>query len=77
MEEPALALILDKCLAAMDEGTPPEAAARMFPALEQRILPLLRVSSALRDSVNAFPVSQEFLDRLGAVLRNTPCPRQP
>lgn len=76
MEEPALALILDKCLAAMDQGTPPEAAAHLYPALEERILPLLRVSSALRDSALDFPVSQEFLARLGAVLRDAPSSQQ-
>ena len=74
MEEPALALILQNCLAAMDQGTPPEVAAHMYPALEERILPLLRVSSALRDSARDFPVNQEFLARLGAALRNAPLP---
>ncbi len=74
MEEPALAYILDQCLAAMDEGAPLEAAARLYPGLEQRILPLLRVSSALRDGALNFPVSQEFLARLGAALRSAPLP---
>ncbi len=74
MQEPALALILDKCLAAMDQGTPPEAAAHLYPALEDRILPLLRVSSVLRDGALDFPISQEFLARLGAVLRDAPPP---
>ncbi len=72
MEEPALAFILEQCLAAVDQGAPPEAAAHLYPALEQRILPLLRVSSALRDSALGFPVSQEFLARLGAALRHAP-----
>lgn len=72
MEEPALAFILERCLVAMDQGAPPEAAAHMYPALEERILPLLRVSSVLRDSALNFPISQEFLARLGAALRNAP-----
>jgi len=76
VEESALALILQNCLAAMDQGTPPEAAAHLYPTLEERILPLLRVSSALRDGAREFPVSQEFLARLGAALRDAPSSQQ-
>ena len=69
MEEPALALVLEKCLAAMERGSDPKAAAGRYPALEDEILPLLQVAAMLRESRDSYPVRAGFLRDLGTRLR--------
>jgi predicted secreted protein len=49
MEEAALALILDKCLAAIDDGASPEAAADRYPSFKHEILPLLEICGMLSE----------------------------
>ena len=49
MEEAALALILEKCLAAISEGSTPEAAADRYPSLKDEILPLLEIADMLSE----------------------------
>ncbi len=49
MEEAALALILDKCLEAIGEGSTPEAAADRYPSLKHEILPLLEIADMLSE----------------------------
>ncbi len=49
MEEAALALILDKCLAAISEGSSIEAAADRYPSLKHEILPLLEIADMLSE----------------------------
>lgn len=52
MEEVALALILDKCLAAVNEGSSPEAAAGRYPFLKHELLPLLEIADLLSESAS-------------------------
>lgn len=49
MEEAALALILDKCLAAINDGTSIEDAADRYPGLKHEILPLLEIADMLSE----------------------------
>lgn len=49
MEEAALALILDKCLAAINDGSSIEAAAGRYPSLKHEILPLLEIADLLSE----------------------------
>jgi hypothetical protein len=53
MEEAALALILDKCLAAMEDGTTAEAAADRYPSLKHEILPLLEIADLLSEDTGS------------------------
>lgn len=62
MEEAALALILDKCLAALSEGSTPEAAADRYPSHKKALLPLLEVADML--SENAGLARQELTPEL-------------
>jgi hypothetical protein len=55
MEEAALALILDKCLAAINDGSSIEAAADRYPSLKREILPLLEIADMLSEGVGAAP----------------------
>lgn len=50
MEEAALALILDRCLAALSEGSSPEDAADRYPSHKQALLPLLEVADMLSEN---------------------------
>ncbi len=50
MEEAALALILDRCLAALSEGSSPEDAADRYPSRKQALLPLLEVADMLSEN---------------------------
>jgi len=47
MDEEALALIVDRCLVAITEGSTPAAAAARYPSVEHEILPLLEVAEML------------------------------
>ncbi len=49
MEEAALALILDKCLEAINDGTSIEDAADRYPSLKHEILPLLQIADMLSE----------------------------
>ena len=49
MEEAALALILDKCLAAINDGISIEDAANRYPSLKHEILPLLEIADMLSE----------------------------
>jgi len=49
MEEAALALILDKCLEAINDGSSIEAAADRYPSLKHEILPLLEIADMLSE----------------------------
>ena len=71
MEEPALALILERCLDAVRAGGDPEAVADHYPALKADILPLLRVAARLRDTAGDISIrpSPAFLAELGEQLR--------
>jgi hypothetical protein len=74
MEEPALALIIEKCLDAVKQGGEPDAVADRYPALKPDILPLLRVAAQLRDgaSDDSIQPSAAFLQALGEQLRLRP-----
>ncbi len=52
MEEAALALILDKCLAAISEGSSIEAAAGRYPSLKHEIFPLLEIADMLSEGTS-------------------------
>jgi len=58
MEEAALALILDRCLAAVNEGSTPEDAASRYPSLKHELLPLLETADML--SANASLAQEEL-----------------
>lgn len=47
MEEAAVALILDKCLSAVNNGSTPEDAASRYPSLKHELLPLLEIAEML------------------------------
>lgn len=49
MEEAALALILEKCMAAISEGSTIEAAADRYPSVKHEILPLLEIADLLSE----------------------------
>ena len=49
MEEAAFALVLDKCLAAINDGSSIEAAADRYPSLKHEILPLLEIADMLSE----------------------------
>ena len=55
MEEAALALILDKCLTAMSNGSAPQAAVGHYPSLKHEILPLLEIADMLSEGAGAAP----------------------
>lgn len=71
MEEPALALIIEKCLDAVKQGGEPDAVADRYPALKPDLLPLLRVAAQLRDGASNDTIhpSAAFLEALGELLR--------
>jgi len=72
MEERASALILAQCLADMEAGDSPEVVARRYSAYEREILPLLRLTQALRESAPDTPLDAAFFARLGEQLRSLP-----
>ena len=55
MEEAALALILDKCLAAINDGSSIEAAVDRYPSLKHEILPLLEIADMLSEGTGLMP----------------------
>jgi len=55
LEEAALALILDRCLAAVQEGSTPQAAADRYPAVKSEILPLLQIAHMLSHGTGLAP----------------------
>jgi len=72
MEEAALALILDRCLAAVLEGSTPEAAAGRYPAVEHEILPLLQVAAMLSGGTGLAEDIPESLRRLKVRILESP-----
>lgn len=73
MEEAALALILEKCMDAMRDGSMPEAAADRYPAVKPEILPLLEVAALLYDRKDAQPEQlPERLQRLKLRILQSP-----
>jgi hypothetical protein len=73
MEEAALALILDKCLVAINDGSTPEAAADRYPALKHEILPLLEIADMLLEGAGVEQVElTPELRRLKVRLLQTP-----
>lgn len=77
MEEAALALILDRCLEAIERGGDPEAIAEGYPELSSQLLPILKAAAALRDAPVEAPINPEFFVRLGEQLRKAPGPGAP
>jgi len=55
MEEAALALILDKCLEAINDGSSIEVTADRYPSLKHEILPLLEIADMLSQGAAAAP----------------------
>ena len=73
MEEAALALILEKCMHAMREGSTPEAAADHYPAVKPEILPLLEVAALLYERKDSRrDVLPERLQRLKLRILQSP-----
>ena len=70
MEEEALALLLQKCLAEIDQDGEPEEIAGRYPAHSGEIVPLLRVAAVLRDHRDSGFPSPRFLRELGERLRS-------
>jgi hypothetical protein len=71
MDDPALALILEECLALLGAGETPADIAGRFPDFSDTLLPLLNVAAELRDGAeDAIDDPAEFLSQLGDYLRS-------
>lgn len=60
MREPALALILKKCLDEMEHGGQPEAVAGAYPALWSTMLPLMRIADRLQHTRERYTIPRSF-----------------
>ncbi len=70
MEESALTLVLEDCLAAMGQGGDPGRIADQYQAERSEILPLLEVAERLRASAGPCPISTDFLSGLARRLQS-------
>lgn len=71
MDDPAVALILEECLALLDAGEDPEVIIRRFPDLSDTLLPLLTVAAELREGAeDAIDEPVDFLRDLGEYLHD-------
>ena len=71
MDDPAIALILEQCLALLDAGEAPESIAERFPGFSDTLLPLLAVAAELRDGAeDAIDDPVDFLRELGEYLQD-------
>ncbi|HUF52235.1 MAG TPA: hypothetical protein VMR52_00490 [Dehalococcoidia bacterium] len=69
LDDPALALVLEECLALLGAGESPAEIAGRFPDLSDTLLPLLNVAEQLRDEAeDAIDDPVEFLQQLGEFL---------
>jgi len=70
MEEEALALLLQRCLAEIDQDGEPDEIAGRYPAHSDELLPLLRVAVTLREHRDSGSPRPQFLRDLGERLRS-------
>lgn len=69
MDDPALALIVEECLALLDAGEDLETVLSRFPDFSATLAPVLRVAIELKESADdAIEVPIEFLKDLGDFL---------
>ncbi|MEX0683622.1 MAG: hypothetical protein WD904_12915 [Dehalococcoidia bacterium] len=70
MDDPALALILEECLALLSAGETPESIAGRFPDFSDTLLPILNVAAKLREEAEeAIDDPLDFLQQLGEYLQ--------
>ncbi len=70
MDDPALALILEECLALLNAGEDIDAVVGRFPDFSDALLPLLRVAANLTDAAeDAVDVPMEALKDIGEFLQ--------
>jgi hypothetical protein len=70
LDDPALALVLEECLALLGAGEEPASIAGRFPDLSDTLLPLLNVAAQLREEAeDAIDDPVEFLQQLGEYLQ--------
>ncbi len=73
MEDPALALILERSLALIEEGESIHVVLTRFPDFADRLGPLLDTAVRLQDGAgSAVDVPFDFLQDLGRALRSLP-----
>ena len=70
MDDPALALILEECLALLNAGEDPQTIAARFPDFSDTLLPMLDLARQLKDEAeDALDDPIEFLRELGDYLQ--------
>jgi hypothetical protein len=71
LDDPALALILEECLALLNAGEDPASIAARFPDFSDTLLPMLNVALQLMDEAeDALDDPIDFLRELGEYLQN-------
>ena len=69
MDDPALALVLEECLALLGAGEDPADIAGRYPNMSDTLLPLLNLAVQLREEAEgAIDDPAEFLQQLGEFL---------
>jgi hypothetical protein len=70
LDDPALALILEECLALLGAGEAPESVAARFPDFSDTLLPMLNVARQLMEEAeDALDDPVDFLRELGEYLQ--------
>jgi hypothetical protein len=71
MDDPALALVLEECLALLGAGEAPEVIAARFPEFSETLLPILHIAAELAESAgDAIDDPVDFLKDLGEYLQH-------
>jgi hypothetical protein len=71
MDDPALALIVEECLALLDAGEDFDAVIGRFPDFTENLAPLLRVAMDLKETADeAIDIPLVFLRELGEFLKD-------
>ena len=71
MDDPALALILEECLALLDAGEEIDSIIGRFPDFSANLEPMLKLAATLRETADdAFDTPVEFLKELGEFLKD-------
>lgn len=71
MDDPALALILEECLALLSAGEAPDSIAARFPDFSDTLLPMLNVARQLMEEAeDAIDDPIDFLRELGEYLQD-------
>lgn len=71
LDDPALALVLEECLALLGAGEDPVEIAGRYPDLSDTLLPMLNLAAQLREEAeDAIEDPVEFLQQLGEFLHD-------